>query len=557
MRDGLAYRDVLAVRDARALIAASGASQVGEWLYSAVLLGYVYSVTGSAAWVGAAAIGRLLPYALLGPVGGAIADRFPRRTVLLVGDVLRLLLIVAVAVVVAEGGPVALVIALTVLASVAGCAEQPAALALLARIAGESRLGAANALLHGVRNLGAVVGPGIGAILLAVAPESTAFLAVGATVAVSALLVATVRHGAAPVGAPLAAFGHMAQGLRTAADAPFAIPLLILVAMAQLTYGAQSVQLVVYAERSLGLGSAGYAVLLTALGLGGLLGAIGNGGLASGKRVVLVVATAGALACVTQLVYPATEALAVALVAAVIGGAGLVACELVAKTTLSRVLPSEALGRVVGVFHASAVLARLTGALLASVLIAWLSLRTSFLILGAVALLVSFACIIALRGLDAVSARRSEALASRLAALGHLPITAGVPQLVLERLASAAQICPLPPGVDVVVHGAPAHAFYAVIHGRVVVHREGETVAHLGPGDSFGERGLLDNAPRNATVTTEMDTTVARIEGHALLEALQDAPLLRPVLDQRTSAPGVQVPDEKRPSVDDKDWVGA
>ena len=61
-------------------------------------------------------------------------------------------------------------IALTALASAAGTAERPAAMALLPRLVGESRLGPANALLHTVQDLGVVVGPAIGAVLLVVAP---------------------------------------------------------------------------------------------------------------------------------------------------------------------------------------------------------------------------------------------------------------------------------------------------------------------------------------------------------------------------------------------------
>lgn len=69
------YRDVIAVPGARALIGASAASEIGNWLYNAALLGYVYSATHSAAWVGAATVCRLLPLVLLGPFGGIIADR--------------------------------------------------------------------------------------------------------------------------------------------------------------------------------------------------------------------------------------------------------------------------------------------------------------------------------------------------------------------------------------------------------------------------------------------------------------------------------------------------
>ena len=85
------YRDVLVVPGARALIGASAASEIGNWLYNAALLGYVYSATSSIGWVGAATICRLLPYVLLGPFGGALADRYSRRAVLLAGDALRVL----------------------------------------------------------------------------------------------------------------------------------------------------------------------------------------------------------------------------------------------------------------------------------------------------------------------------------------------------------------------------------------------------------------------------------------------------------------------------------
>src|SRR5262252_5835656 len=97
-----AYRDVLGIPGARALIGASAASQIGNWLYNAALLGYVYSATRSAGWVGAATICRLVPYVLLGPFGGALADRYSRRSVLLAGDALRILLMAAIAVTVAS-----------------------------------------------------------------------------------------------------------------------------------------------------------------------------------------------------------------------------------------------------------------------------------------------------------------------------------------------------------------------------------------------------------------------------------------------------------------------
>ena len=552
-----AYRDVLAVPGARALIGASAASQIGNWLYNAALLGYVYGATRSAGWVGAATICRLVPYVLLAPVGGAIADRYRRRTVLLAGDALRMLVMAVIAVTVAGAGPVALVIALTALASAAGCAEKSAAMALLPRLVGETRLGPANALLHTVQDLGVLIGPAIGAILLAVAPAWVAFAANGVTFAVSALLISTMRPDSVPAGGRASGVGQLAGGLRLVRTTVLALWLIVVVAMVEFTYGAQTVQLVVYARQSLGLGSGGYGVLLTAAGAGGLVSAFANGRLSTSRRVSLIVVVAGSLACATQLAYAGVQVLAIALAVTVIGNAGLVSCEVVGETALARIVPREALGRVIGVFDAVSVAAMVAGAVLAPVLIAATSLRASLLILGAAAVAVTLLGRLGLRGLDALNARRADALAARVKVLQGLPVTVGVPQIVLEQLAAAAQFCPLPPGVDVVIQGAPAHAFYAVVEGRVVVHRDGKAVVHLGPGDSFGERGLLDRAPRNATVTTDMDTTLLRVEGDALLDALEAAPGLRPTLDLSSAAPGVQLPPGETAVVDDPRWAEA
>jgi len=550
-----AYRDVLAVPGARALIGASAASQIGDWLYNAALLGYVFSATRSAGWVGAATISRLLPYVLLGPFGGAVADRYPRRTVLLAGDALRLLLMAAIAATVANAGPVVLVIGFTALASAAGCAEKPAAMALLPRLVGETRLGPANALLHTVQDLGVLIGPAIGAILLAAAPAWIAFAANGATFAISALLISTMRPDAAPAGERISGVAQLAGGLRTVRTTAFALWLIVVVAMVEFIYGAQTVQLVVYAKQSLGLGSGGYGVLLTAVGAGGLVSAAVNGRLATSRRVSLIVIATGSLACATELAYAGIHVLTIALVVTVIGNIGLVSCEVVGETALARIAPREALGRVIGIFDAVTVAAMVAGAVLAPVLVAVTSLRASLLILGGAALAITLLCRLGLRGLDALNAQRADALASRVKVLAGLPVTVGVPQIVLEQLASAAQFCALPPGVDVVVQGAPAHAFYAIVDGRVVVHRDGKAVVHLGAGDSFGERGLLDHAPRNATVTTEMDTTLLRVEGRVLLDGLEAAPSLRPALDLSSTAPGVQIPPGETAVVDDPRWV--
>ena len=77
--------------------------------------------------------------------------------------------------------------------------------------------------------------------------------------------------------------------------------------MVEFTYGAQTVQLVVYAARSLGLGSGDYGVLLTAAGAGGLVSALANGRLSASRRVSLIVVVTGSLACATRLAFSASR----------------------------------------------------------------------------------------------------------------------------------------------------------------------------------------------------------------------------------------------------------
>jgi MFS family permease len=377
-----AYRGVLAIREARVLVGASAASQVGVWLYTAALLGYVFSATHSAVWVGAATICRLLPYVLLGPLGGAIADRHSRRTVLVTGSLLRLALMLVLAAVVADDGPVALTIGIVAAASAAGSAERPATLAMLPRIVGEVRIGPANALLHTVQDLAIVIGPAIGALLFAVASAPAAFLANAAPFAVSALLFSTLGTRKARTTPGSAHGASIACGLRTARSTPFVIPLFVLVAMVEFTYGAQTVQLVIYASRSLDLGTGGYGVLLAGSGVGGLISAVFNGQLATSCRLTLVLMSAAILACASQLVFASTELLGLALLVAVAGGAGLVCTEVVAETVLARATPRETLGRIAGLLDASLFAADVSGAVLAAILVKATSLETSFWILG-------------------------------------------------------------------------------------------------------------------------------------------------------------------------------
>jgi len=109
-------------------------------------------------------------------------------------------------------------------------------------------------------------------------------------------------------------------------------------------------------------------------------------------------------------------------------------------------------------------------------------------------------------------------------------------------------------GATAVVEGKSGVGFFTILEGTAIVTVGDEEVRRLGPGDYFGERGLLDNAPRNATVTTAEPSTLLRLDGDVLLEALQTAPAMRSALD-RSNVPGrSSAPPPPTALVDDPAW---
>ena len=68
--------------------------------------------------------------------------------------------------------------------------------------------------------------------------------------------------------------------------------------------------------------------------------------------------------------------------------------------------------------------------------------------------------------------------------------------------------------------------FFVVITGMVRVVRDGEVVAHLGPGEFFGELSVLDRMPRNATVAAEIATSCLALASWDFEKVLLEQPAL-------------------------------
>jgi CRP-like cAMP-binding protein len=94
--------------------------------------------------------------------------------------------------------------------------------------------------------------------------------------------------------------------------------------------------------------------------------------------------------------------------------------------------------------------------------------------------------------------------------LRDVPIFRHLSKSELDRVAGWLQVFSIPEGDLVVREGASAQEFFLIEDGEAAVLEDGERVAMLGPGDFFGEIGLIETGRRTASVvaTTPMDVIV-------------------------------------------------
>jgi len=88
----------------------------------------------------------------------------------------------------------------------------------------------------------------------------------------------------------------------------------------------------------------------------------------------------------------------------------------------------------------------------------------------------------------------------------------GVEDEKLAKIAPFTQLVEFPEGKVIIQEGGFANDFYAIDEGSVEVTKGGEKVASLGPGDVFGEQGLLEKQERSASVVAASTVRVLKIE---------------------------------------------
>ncbi|HEX5897123.1 MAG TPA: cyclic nucleotide-binding domain-containing protein [Thermoleophilaceae bacterium] len=97
--------------------------------------------------------------------------------------------------------------------------------------------------------------------------------------------------------------------------------------------------------------------------------------------------------------------------------------------------------------------------------------------------------------------------------LKSIPLFADVPDEELGQIATFAQEVTVDEGRELVREGDFSYEFMAIEEGEAEVSRDGQHLADLGPGDFFGETGLLEKTLRNATVKAKTPMRLVTLTG--------------------------------------------
>ncbi|MBX5484514.1 MAG: Stp1/IreP family PP2C-type Ser/Thr phosphatase [Myxococcaceae bacterium] len=127
---------------------------------------------------------------------------------------------------------------------------------------------------------------------------------------------------------------------------------------------------------------------------------------------------------------------------------------------------------------------------------------------------------------DATVAQEAAEAQSRMEALRKIPLFRHLTYKEQTAVLSIATTRTFPSGREIVIEGQPGEELFIVIRGRVAIEKNGVEIAELRAGGHFGEMGLIDNAPRSATVRATEPTRVMVISRPDLMNLMKRESIL-------------------------------
>ena len=503
--------------DIRRVELAWGSAITAEWAHFVAFGIFAYEQGGASA-VGIAGLVRLLPAAIVAPFAASFGDRFRRERFLLTMSLVGSLALGASAAA-AYADAVVLVFAFAALFGLACTLIRPTLQALLPSLARTpEELIASNAATSTIESLGTLFGPLIAGMLVSVADVGLVFaLGAGALLLGAAFLARVEVEGGIDLAAAAAAEGGawrvLAAGFRTIARAPRPRLVVFLIVAQTFVRGCLNVLIVIAAFQVFDAGGEAVGYMTAAIGVGGLIGAVGALTL-GGRRLAVTFGLSLVFWGVPIMLMASWPKLVPAiLLLAVVGAANSVE-DIAVFTLLQRIVPNEILTRVLGVLWALAMGGVALGSIAAPALVHGIGARAAFLVVGSLLPVLALVTYSRLAEIDHAAAPAPE-----LDLIERVPMFAPLSIAAKERVAANLVPLSVQAGELVIRAGELGDRFYIVGDGELDIFAEGlhRTAQQA---DYFGEIALLRDVPRTATVKATVDSQLYALQRDNFLEAV-------------------------------------
>jgi MFS family permease len=359
-------------RDFRLYIAGMAVSLAGTWMQQLAVSWLVFRLTQSEWMLGLTGFCANIPVLLLSPLAGVVADRYPRRRIVMVAQSIAMLQAAALAALTYAGLiRVPHVLGLALLLGIVSAFDIPARQALFVRLVGREDLLNAISLNSATFNTARIVGPSLGGFLVARMGEGACFLLNTVSfVAVLASLAAMrpVEEAGGTAEAPLE---RLRSGMRYAWRS---LPLRTLLGAAGTL--ALSVAPVlslapVFAGGIFGRGSQGLGWLTGGMGLGAVLGTLSLARQKDVTRMPTVMRQAGFLLGGALLLFSVSPSYWLCLALMPVVGMNLMRQNAAANTAVQTRVAEQYRGRVMGIYSMMVIGMLPVGSLAAGALASW------------------------------------------------------------------------------------------------------------------------------------------------------------------------------------------
>jgi MFS family permease len=527
-------------------------STMGGALSSLAASIYVFRVTDSALSVGLMLMATAAPSLLVGLFAGVFVDRYDRKKIMIIADVLRAVLVVLIPFLV----PLSIVwlYVIVMLTSAIGQFFDPAHESVLPEVASEKELAAANSLIA-ISSFGSTaIGFAAAGLIASAANINWAFYLDGASFVVSAVCIYMIHIKTIQPEDETSAvivLKNLRAGLRQLFDTSILRSLFTVQFFVMISFGLSNTLLLPFALRALKATEFEYGLQEGLTSIGFVVGSLLMANIMDRMREGAWLAIGFIGMAVIGIIYSSLHSIPLAILLITVSGFLNAPTSIARRLIVQRNTPREMRGRVNSVFFVTRDLLFLVG-MSAAGLADLMDVRLLYLI-SAIILLIAGLVALVVPGLGQPTAQWKRTLsllrgieaAPRLGAgrpatsfdverfISHMPQLSGMSPKERAQLAADTLVAEAPGGKVVVYRGETSDSAYFILKGRAAAGylKDDDYVIlnDLQEGDLFGEVAALMGAQRTANVITEEDSELLIIPSGVMKQLAQKYEGLREV----------------------------